>query len=137
MPLFQKEPLSDYAGNLLGKEKDSLLSKSGKVILYYWASWCAPCRATISKLKSDEIEYKGEHYKIIFISIDENKKHWQRVQYKVLNANNSFLISNLAQDPFYYFFKIWQEVPRLFLIDNEILINENFSREEFYKIFKL
>jgi thiol-disulfide isomerase/thioredoxin len=137
MLLFQKEPLSDYAGNLLGKEKDSLLSMSGKVILYYWASWCAPCRATINKLKSDETEYKGEHYKIIFISIDDTRKSWRKVQYKVLNANNSFLISNLPQDPFYYFFKIWQEVPRLFLIDKKILINENFSREEFYKIFKL
>ena len=138
LPLFNKEQLSNYSGKIIGEEaQDTLLKNQGKVILYYWASWCEPCLATINKLNSDEINYIGNHYKIIFISIDDNKKRWQSVHKKVLKPSNSFLISKLTDDSFYFFFKIWHEIPRLFLIDNGILINQNFSREEFYKIFKL
>lgn len=137
LPLFNKEQLSNYSGTIIGEGQDTLLQNQGKVILYYWASWCEPCLATINKLNSDEIDYMGNHYKIVFISIDDNKKRWFAVHKKVLKPSNSFIISKITGDPFYYFFKIWQEVPRLFLIDNCILINQNFAREEFYKIFKL
>lgn len=137
VPLFNKEPLSNYSGKIIGKLQDTLLRSQGKVILYYWASWCVPCLATINKLNSDEINFEGEHYKIVFISIDDKRNRWVAVHKKVLNVTNSFIISKLSDDSFYYFFKIWQEIPRLFLIDNGILINQNFSREEFYKIFGL
>lgn len=129
IPLFSKQLLTNEKGRLLSiSEKNAILSKKGNIIIDYWASWCAPCISYIRTLKSDEIVYKGEKYKIIFISIDKNKQDWLSKSYPVIRPYNSFRLVDLNKFSFYKAFEI-TAIPRLFLIKNGVLINQNFEKE--------
>lgn len=56
-----------------------LSSLKGKVVLLdFWASWCAPCRATNKKLVKIYPKYKGKGFEILSVSIDDNLKDWKR-----------------------------------------------------------
>ncbi len=48
------------------------------VILIFWASWCVPCRAEISKLKDAYVDLKDSNFIFIGISLDEDKDAWQK-----------------------------------------------------------
>ena len=57
----------------------TLASLKGKVILLdFWASWCMPCRAANKKLVKLYSKYKPQGFEIFSVSLDENKKDWQR-----------------------------------------------------------
>ena len=130
VPLFSQQKLINFKGGVLNKEeKNALLQNKGKVIIDYWSSWCVPCVEEISKLTADEIIYKGEKYKLLFISKDENQQKWLKRKYPVLNVNNSFRLDDLNSPSFYKAYQI-DAIPRMFLIDNGILINQNFQREK-------
>ena len=58
--------LSNYAG------KDKYL------LLYFWASWCEPCRLLNPKLVRLYNQYKEHGFDIIGISLDKNKNEWTR-----------------------------------------------------------
>jgi thiol-disulfide isomerase/thioredoxin len=133
--LFSRQLLVNTNGQLLGREKDSLLKNKGKVIVYYWASWCLPCIKTISTLKFDEVIYNGDKYKLLFISEDKSQKDWLLKKYQVLNSSNSFRLKDVKDPSFYRTFQI-EAIPRLFLIDNGILINQNFSKDAFFEMIK-
>lgn len=130
IPLFSKQVLTNEKGRLLPIiEKNAILSKKGNILIDYWASWCAPCISFIKSLKSDEIVYKGEKYKIIFISIDKNQQDWLSKSYPAIRPYNSYRLADLNKFSFYKAFEI-TAIPRLFLIKNGILINQNFEKEK-------
>lgn len=72
--------LSDYAGK-------------GKVVLVdFWASWCAPCRAAMPEMREMRKKYKD--LEIVGISLDDDKEEWQRVsEYEKIDWPQ---LSNLA-----------------------------------------
>jgi len=55
--------------------KDVKLSDyKGKVIvLNFWATWCGPCKREIPDLSQVHSELKGKDFKLIGISVDDNK----------------------------------------------------------------
>jgi thiol-disulfide isomerase/thioredoxin len=60
---------------------DSLTLESfkGKVILLdFWASWCGPCRAANKQQVKLYSKYKAQGFEIFSVSLDENKKDWQK-----------------------------------------------------------
>ena len=60
---------------------DSLTLESfkGKVILLdFWASWCGPCQLANRELVKLYSKYKAKGFEIFSVSIDENKKAWQK-----------------------------------------------------------
>lgn len=60
---------------------DSLTLESfkGKVVLLdFWASWCGPCRAANRQQVKLYSKYKPQGFEIFSVSLDENKKDWQK-----------------------------------------------------------
>jgi thiol-disulfide isomerase/thioredoxin len=57
----------------------SLVSVKGKVILLdFWASWCGPCRSSNKQLVKLYAKYKAMGFEIFSVSLDQNKKDWQK-----------------------------------------------------------
>jgi peroxiredoxin len=57
----------------------SLADYKGKyVMLDFWASWCAPCRAENPNVVKQYAIFKNKGFNILGISLDENKADWQK-----------------------------------------------------------
>lgn len=57
--------LSDYVGK-------------GKVVLVdFWASWCGPCRREMPNLVKIYAKYKGKHFEIVGVSLDQDAAAWK------------------------------------------------------------
>ncbi|MEO7216350.1 TlpA disulfide reductase family protein [Mucilaginibacter sp.] len=68
-PLFTQ---NDVSGKPL-----ALSALRGKVILIdFWASWCAPCRAENPNLAKQYQLYKDKGFEILSVSLDSEKKNW-------------------------------------------------------------
>lgn len=54
-----------------------LSSLQGKVVLIdFWASWCAPCRASNPYVQKLYSRYKDKGFEVFAISLDTKKKDW-------------------------------------------------------------
>lgn len=59
--------------------KISLSGFRGKYVLVdFWASWCAPCRAAMPSVKTVYEKYKGKNFEILGVSLDSKKEGWTK-----------------------------------------------------------
>ena len=100
----------------------SLEDAMGKLTLIdFWASWCKPCRLENPNVVSVYNDYKDKGFNIISISLDKNKRSWE----KAIKDDNMdwYHISNLKywSEPIA---KAWgvRSIPATFLIDEEGII---------------
>jgi len=60
-------------------QKFSLSEKKGKYLLIdFWASWCAPCRAALPEIARLNEKYKNKNLEIIGVSLDRNTESWKK-----------------------------------------------------------
>ncbi len=65
--------LKDRAG-----QTRSLADFKGRVVLVdFWASWCAPCKASFPALDALQEEFRGEGLEVVAINVDEDAKDAQ------------------------------------------------------------
>jgi thiol-disulfide isomerase/thioredoxin len=87
--------------------------KGNYVLIDFWASWCAPCRASFPRMREVYNQYKNNNFTIYSISIDENKADWLKAVKEEANPWPQTLdTKNISQSGFAV-----TAVPTTFLID--------------------
>ena len=104
----------------LPNAKDSLINLSsftGKVILIdFWASWCAPCRAANPYIQKLYRKYRADGFEVFAVSLDVKKDAWLKAIKKdkltyTLVIDNTGWNSKVAEQ--YYV----DQLPTNFLLD--------------------
>jgi peroxiredoxin len=73
------DPRLDFSLPALKGDSIRLSSMKGKVFLLdFWASWCVPCRFNNKNLVKLYSKYKDKGFEVLGVSLDDNKKAWQR-----------------------------------------------------------
>ena len=73
--LSESDPLPDLSGFELSGEIPEL---EGKVVLLdFWASWCAPCKASFPAMDEIYQDYKDQGFVILAVSVDNTEKAYK------------------------------------------------------------
>ncbi|WP_295129451.1 redoxin family protein [uncultured Chitinophaga sp.] len=102
----------DAAGVLQGLDK----YKGKYVLVDFWASWCGPCRQAIPKVKDLYTTYKDKGLEVLSISIDTDKKAWERAMGEEKMPWEQLLSNNKDKTMSDFQFS---GIPTLYLIDRE------------------
>jgi peroxiredoxin len=117
--------LPDTAGNLVTLED----FKGSYVLIDFWASWCAPCRAANPDLVEVYRQYSDRNFTILGISVDKNEDRWKKA---IISDNLAWVnVSSLSGwDTVSEMYGV-EAIPQNFLIDRDgIIIGKNFEPEQ-------
>lgn len=96
----------------------SSLMQSGKwTLVDFWASWCAPCRAAIPKIK-DMVDQHGDILQVISVSVDEKEASWREAERKEAMPWPQLWLSKEQNDKVTEAYAV-NTIPRLVLIDSD------------------
>jgi len=69
---------ADFTQNDLNGKPFTLSSLRGKYVLVdFWASWCAPCRAENPNLIKAYAQLKDKNFEVVGVSLDDSKGPWE------------------------------------------------------------
>lgn len=125
------KPMMDF--ELPNEKENSINTKRyrGSILLIdFWASWCAPCRKQIPKITEVYEKFKNRNFKILSVSIDNDKSKWlialekEKIQWDNVLEDKEFS-SEIVKE-----YEIIS-IPSTFLIDeNGIIIANNPTMQE-------
>lgn len=73
------KPVPDFIMTDPSGRKFSMASlKGATVVLDFWASWCAPCRAYIPKMRELYNKYRDRNVVFVAVSFDEKDDEWRK-----------------------------------------------------------
>lgn len=76
--LARARTVPPFAVTTLDGQRISLDDLQGKVVLIdFWATWCAPCRASIPHLRDIARKFADDPLVVLSISIDRNENQWK------------------------------------------------------------
>lgn len=69
--------VTDFTQNDINDQPFTLSSLRGKYVLIdFWASWCAPCRAENPNLLAAYQQLKDKNFEVVAVSLDQSKPSW-------------------------------------------------------------
>lgn len=93
--LAPDKPAPDFTCTDIDSNKISLNDFIGKfVYIDFWATWCGPCRKELPEYMKLQHDYKNKNITFISISLDDNKKSWE----KSLKENKPQCVSLIAEN---------------------------------------
>ena len=108
---------------------DQIITENKNKVIYidFWASWCAPCRASMGASKELRNQYKNKDIVFIYISIDSDFNKWESAVKKesLYDYKNSFLAINYPNSIFYKQLQL-NSIPRYVIYNKKsVLVNGN------------
>lgn len=79
LPIVSARSLKDKADKITWTEYQNMIKSSEKVLVDFYAPWCAPCKK-IEPMLTDLSQKYSEKAKIIRINVDENKELAQNLE---------------------------------------------------------
>jgi peroxiredoxin len=113
----------DIQAKLLdSNEVFQLVKQRGKVVIVnFWATWCAPCKAEMPALQSYLQQHRGDGLEVLAISMDDPK---DEPMVKKMAQQFSFQVALKADANFKGLGRIWR-MPTTFVIDKEGVLRKN------------
>lgn len=101
-----------------GKSVSLSSLKDKYVLIDFWASWCAPCRANNPKLVALYKKYKSKDFTILSVSLDREKDAWTKAIAKDKLTWTQVSDLKYWSSPVAKLYNV-QEIPYTVLIDKE------------------
>jgi thiol-disulfide isomerase/thioredoxin len=116
------EPAPALEAKLLDGKLFSLQDAAGKVVVInFWATWCAPCRAEMPALDAFYRKHRDEGLVVLAVSMDEPDKE---AKVREVMKSFSFPAALGPQSDFKGYMRIWR-LPLTFVVDRSGVLRKN------------